>query len=101
MLVPPDDQSDGTAGTTGRAPTKRRRFGPISAGMQITVPPGESDHLLRTIERIAVAGIWAGTVTGTLFGAAAANLPPASTVTLVVLEIAAAVTQGTRRRNKK
>jgi hypothetical protein len=62
---------------------------PSTAEVWVTVPGTEADRLLRMLERITVAVTWPATVIGTLFGAAAAHLPPAGTITVVVLEIAA------------
>jgi hypothetical protein len=80
-------ETPNTAGNKGSRADMLRPLGPIAAGIRVKVPPGESGKLLRAIENITLGTTWAGGVTGTFFGAAAAHLPAAGTITLIVLEI--------------
>jgi hypothetical protein len=88
--IPLGDELGGTSVTAGARWSRTnmpRLLGPIAAGMRVKVPPGESGRLLRMIERITLGATWAAGVTGTFFGAAAAHLPPAGTVAVLLLEI--------------
>jgi hypothetical protein len=92
ILLRRDGASDGRqddAGWTGnRALTWLRRLVPAAVWVRVIVSDAEVGRLLRTLERITLAVTWPAAVIGTLFGAAAAHLPPAGTTIVVVLEIA-------------
>lgn len=71
---------------------------PATAEARVTIPGTEAGLLLGMLERITVAVTWSATVIGTLFGASAAHLPPAGTITIVVLEILAPLVMLRARR---
>jgi hypothetical protein len=74
------------------------RLVPAAIAFWITVPAADSVPLLRMLERITFAIAWPSGVIGTLFGAAAAHLPPAGTTVVVALEVVVpAVVLGARR----
>jgi hypothetical protein len=76
-------------------------FIPAAIGLRLTVPAAESVPMLRMLERVTYAIAWPTGVIGTLFGAAAAHLPPIGTTILVALEIVvpALVLRGRRGRD--
>jgi hypothetical protein len=104
--IPAGNEPGKTLVTTGNDGSRTNMpwlLGPIGAVVRVKVPPGESGKLLRTIENIALGATWAAGVTGTFFGAAAAHLPPAGTVTAILLEILVppVVFRGRRRKDDK
>jgi hypothetical protein len=93
---------EATKSTTGQeSPEKRRLYRPLTARMGIKVPADASDRLLTTVENVTLGFTWSGTVLGTLFGAGAAHLPPAGTLTVVVLEVLGPPVLFFRRRKSR
>lgn len=86
-VYPAVGQQDGADGPGSRRSVELRRFGPAAVQMGIRVPPAQASQLLRVFERVVPWVTWQATVIGSLFGAAAAHLPPAGTTAVVVLEI--------------
>ena len=85
---PAGDPEAGDADRTEiRKPRWLRWLLPTSVRVRIVVPGGHADRLLGMLERITFAIAWLAAVIGTLFGAAAAHLPPIGTTIVVVLEI--------------
>ncbi len=86
-VYPAAGQQDSADGSGSRRPVELRRLGPAAIQMGIRVPPAQANQLLRVFERVVPWVTWQATVIGSLFGAAAAHLPPAGTTAVVVLEI--------------
>jgi hypothetical protein len=72
----------------------QRRPRPVKAGVRLNVPAGESAQMLSTITVIVLTAIWAAVVTGTIFWAPAAHLPPTGTIGLIILETATVIVLG-------
>jgi hypothetical protein len=81
----PDDQQSGKD-WTGHLGWLRWVI-PAKAEALLTLPGAEAGRLLRMLERAGTAVSGPATVIATLFGAAAAHLPPIGTTIVVVLEI--------------
>ena len=96
-----DRPGKNTNRSIGKRTRMMRLLGPLTVRLGIRVPAAASEHMLSAFEDIALGGTWAGTVTGTLFGGAAAHLPPAGTLTAVVLEILAPPVLFCVRRRRK
>lgn len=88
----------GSAVSSGRPPLQ-----PVVPGVQfgMKVPSAQAGQLLRVTERVMPLAVWQVSVIGSLFGAAAAHLPPAGTTIVVVLEILVPPLMLRRRKREK
>lgn len=74
-------------------------------GTTVQVPGAQAGRLIRAFEHLVLAAIALAAVIGTLYGGAAAHLPPMGTVSLVAGELfliagAVIVTAGRRRKRR-
>lgn len=86
-MEPRREQPAEASGTESTHQGLIKKLGPFTARLRMQMPGTASEHMLGTVERISLGVTWAGTVIGTFYAAGAAHLPPAGTVTVVVLEI--------------
>jgi len=93
-----DSHRPGSAASAGPPPLQ-----PLVPGVQfgVKVPSAQAGHLLRVAERVMPLAVWQVSVIGSLFGAAAAHLPPAGTTAVVVLEILVPPLMLRRRKREK
>jgi len=94
----PDHGPPGSAEPPGALPL--HRFGP-AVQVGVKVPSSQAGHLLRVFERVVPLAVWQASVIGSLFGAAAAHLPPVGTTAVVVLEIVVPPLLLRRRKREK
>lgn len=94
----PDPGPPGSSAPPG-APSSRP-FGP-AVQVGVKVPSSQAGQLLRVFERVVPLAVWQTSVIGSLFGAAAAHLPPVGTTAVVVLEIVVPPLLLLRRRKRE
>ena len=94
----PGSRPPGSAASSGTPPPQ-----PVVPGIQfdVKVPSSQAGQLLRVTERVMPLAVWQISVIGSLFGAAAAHLPPAGTTAVVVLEILVPPLMLRRRKREK
>jgi hypothetical protein len=90
----PDPGPPGSAASPG--PPSFQRTGP-AVELDVKVPSAQAGKLLR----LAGLVVWQASVVGSLFGAAAAHLPPAGTTVVVVLEIVVPPLSLRRRKRER